>query len=94
MLEEMVKNVMSKQISSEFQHLQLPAIMHARITGVVALGDWYEYILKILDKNGEIDERYPEIPKVRSKMQVESGKLVVIGLLYGELNPYIIGEVV
>lgn len=56
-------------------------------------GKWYEYNLKIIDKNGSADERFPEIPGVRSMLQIKTGKKVAVGLLYGELNPCIIGEV-
>ena len=94
MLEEMVKSVISKQLAADFPHLQLPAVMRAKVTRAASSGEWFEYSLKIIDKTGEIDERFPEIPGVLSKLQVESGKTVAIGLLYGELNPCIIGEVV
>lgn len=94
MLEEMVKSVISKQLAADFPHLQLPAVMRAKVTRAVSSGEWFEYSLKIIDKTGEIDERFPEIPGVLSKLQVESGKTVAVGLLYGELNPCIIGEVV
>lgn len=94
MLEEMVKSVISKQLAADFPHLQLPAVMRAKVTRAASSGEWFEYSLKIIDKTGEIDERFPEIPGVLSKVHVESGKTVAVGLLYGELNPCIIGEVV
>lgn len=92
MVEEVIKGVVSKMIQSDYPHVQLPAVMHAKITKVTISGEWYEYNLKILDKNGVIDARFPEIPNVRSKVQILSGKTAAIGLLYGELNPFIIGE--
>lgn len=94
MIEEMVKSVIAKKLAADFPHLQLPNFMCATVTRVVPSGEHYEYSLKILDKVGEIDERFPEIPGVLSKVYVEAGKTVAVGLLYGELNPYIIGEVV
>ncbi|EPR07757.1 hypothetical protein [Ruminiclostridium papyrosolvens] len=93
MLEEMIKSVIDKQIADTYPHLQLPSLLRAKITKVTPSGEWFEYSLKIIGKTGEFDERYPEIPGVLSKLQVDSGKYVAIGLLYGELNPYIFGEV-
>lgn len=117
MLEEMVKNVITKHIDSALPHLLLPAIMYATVASAVETGEeyefefksrqktggtdeeyiytgkWYEYNLKIIDKNGAADERFPEIPGIRSKLQIETGKKVAVGFLYGELNPCIIGEV-
>jgi hypothetical protein len=94
MVEEMVKSVLLKTLTTDFPFLQLPDFMKARVTRATEIGEWYEYNLKILDKTGVIDERFPEIPGVLSKVYVEAGKTVAVGLLYGELNPYIIGEVV
>ncbi|PYG86743.1 hypothetical protein LY28_02769 [Ruminiclostridium sufflavum DSM 19573] len=93
MLEEMVKSIIKKQIETDFPHLLLPAVTRAKVTRVTASDNWFEYNLKIIDKLGDFDERFPEIPGVMSKVQVEAGKVVAIGFLYGELNPCIIGEV-
>lgn len=56
-------------------------------------GKWFEYNLKILTKDGDVDMRFPEVPGVKSKIQIEAGGTAAVALLYGELMPYIIGEV-
>ena len=56
-------------------------------------GKWFEYNPKILTKDGDVDTRFPEIPGVKSKIQIEAGGMAAVALLYGELMPYIIGEV-
>lgn len=56
-------------------------------------GKWFEYNLKILTKDGDIDTRFPEVPGVRSKIQIQAGGTAAVALLYGELMPHIIGEV-
>ena len=95
MIEDMVSNIIEKKISTKYPHIQLPSIVMAKITAVITVieNTLFLYNLKILDKNGEVDERFPEIPEVKSTIKTTYGKTVVIGLLYGELNPYIIGEV-
>lgn len=55
-------------------------------------GKWYEYNLKILTKDGQVDANYPEIPSVKSKHQIPDGGIAAVVMLYGELRPYIIGE--
>lgn len=92
-LEDMIKNTMDKKIDTDYPYLKLPAILTAQINSVKNNGSIYSYNLKILDKNGVTDDSYPEIPDVKSKLIFESGTIVAIGLLYGELNPYILGEV-
>ncbi|MDL2288265.1 hypothetical protein LJC32_02670 [Oscillospiraceae bacterium OttesenSCG-928-F05] len=49
--------------------------------------------MRILTPHGETDERYPEIPEVASISLYEPGTVVAVGLFYGELDPYILGEV-
>lgn len=56
-------------------------------------GPWYEYSLKILTRDGAVDEKYPEIPGVMSRHQVKKGGKVAVAMLYGELRPFILGEV-
>lgn len=54
---------------------------------------WYEYVLRVVDRFGSIDEDYPPMPGVKSKKQFKTGALVAISLPYGDLTPAIIGEV-
>lgn len=53
---------------------------------------WQEYTLTVLDRFGNPDESFPPLPRVRSEKQFPAGSKVAVGLLYGELNPVIIGE--
>lgn len=93
MVEEMVKNVLEKQLDSKYPHLLLPMAMCAKIVTAAPMGDKYKYSIKIVDKNGDTDDQFPEIPGVYSKLSFEVDQMVAILLLYGELNPYIVGEV-
>jgi hypothetical protein len=56
-------------------------------------GKWHEYAVRIVDKNGDISDDYPEIPGVRSKIQAAVGATVAVALLYGMLDVAILGEV-
>lgn len=94
MLEEFVKTALRKQMKTEFPHLELPAAMYAKVTKRTELGGYYEYNLKILDEDKQIDENFPEIPHITSKQKYETGEVVAVLMLYGKMNPYIVGEVV
>lgn len=94
MLEQMIKNVFEKHIKENYQHLSLPPAVLARVTKVQEQVDHYVYNLKILDENKGINQEFPEIPEVKSKIAVENGDTVAILLLYGQLNVYIVGKVV
>jgi len=94
MLEQVVKAVMRKLLAVDYPHLGHPAAMHAVVTRAELTGDHYEYNLRIIDKAGQVDGHYPELPGVKSRLHVEVGATVVILLPYGELNPVIVSEVV
>jgi hypothetical protein len=55
---------------------------------------WYEYTLRVIDRFGNADRTFPELPGIRSKVQLETGAVVAIGLAHGDVEPVIIGEVV
>ena len=55
---------------------------------------WHEYALKVLDRFGNTDDTFPELPGVRSKVQLEAGATVAIAFAFGGVEPTIIGEVV
>ena len=53
---------------------------------------WYEYKVKIIDKFGNADSTYPEIPGIQSRLQIAVGATVAVGFAYGEVTPVIIDE--
>lgn len=54
---------------------------------------WWEYTLELLDRAGSVEQDSPLIPGVRSKVQIQTGAYVAVGLPHGQLTPEIIGEV-
>lgn len=94
MLEQMIQNVIQKLIKTRYQHIKLPSSVLAKITKVQEQADYYIYNLKILDENKAINPEFPEIPKVKSKIILESGDIAAVLLLYGQLNVYIVGKVI
>ena len=53
----------------------------------------YEYNLRVVDRFGNINSDFPEIPGVRSKAQLAVGAIVAVGFVDGEVSPVIIEEV-
>lgn len=54
---------------------------------------YYEYCLMVIDRFGNLDESFPPIPGIRSRLAFETGTIVAISLVYGDIAPAIIGEV-
>lgn len=94
MLEEFVTTALRKLMKTEYSHLELPAAIYAKVTKQTELGENFEYNLKILDENKQIDNNFPEFPRIVSKERYEVGTIVAVVMLYGKMNPYIVGEVV
>lgn len=94
MLEEMIESKINITIERKYPHLKLPVAVYARITMFQEYPENYLYSLKILDENFEIDSKFPEIPGVKSKEKYLDGDIVVVLLLYGQLNVFIAGKVI
>lgn len=91
MMKQFVGQELQQQIKENFPHLQQPSFMYAKVVQIQ--GDPSgEVTLKILDKNKQPDSRFPEVPKVKTGMDVKKGDVVAIALPYGELDPYILGR--
>ncbi len=94
MLEQMIEIKIDNTINKKYPHLRLPIAVYARITKVQEHIEYYEYNLKILDENKEIDSDFPEVPGIKSKDKYEYGDTVAVLLLYGQLNVFIVGRVI
>ncbi|MCM1376135.1 MAG: hypothetical protein NC245_13765 [Muribaculum sp.] len=92
MMKQFVTQELAEQIRKKYPHMQYPSILYAKVMHVKPAEGQYEVVLKILDKNGQPDNRFPEIPRVATDMAVDKNDIVVVALLYGEMIPYIIGR--
>lgn len=91
-LEQFVKTQFAKFLDKDRPDLKQPTAVYARVTKSAAAGaETWIYNLKLLDAKQSPD-KYPEIPSIKSKVEVEQGKLVAVVLLYGQ-TPFVIGEV-
>ena len=53
--------------------------------------NYYLYAVKVLDNNGEILEKYPELIEIESRQQFEAGDIVQVVFLGNELEAAIVG---
>ncbi len=95
MMKTFVDREITEQIQKKYPHLRHPAGVCARIVKAGAdsrqLGI-YEYTIRILDENMNADTQYPEIPGVVSALSLEKDEVVVVLLLYGGTDVYIVGR--
>ena len=94
MLKEFVSNELEKQVNEKYPHIKNPPCMYAKVINVMEKGDLFSYTLKILDKNMEVNNDFPEVPNVKSVLQLNSGDIAVIVLLYGGSDIFILGRCV
>ena len=93
MLKQFVKEELRKQIKQNYPHMQYPPALYARVVTVKEKSEGlYLTTLKILDKNKQSDNRFPEVPNVLTDILVTKGEIVAVVLMYGECSPYIIGR--
>lgn len=53
--------------------------------------NYYLYSVRVLDNNGSILEKYPELIEIESRQQLEAGELVQVVFLGNELEAAIVG---
>lgn len=96
MLNEYTKSAVKKLIDEEYPHLKYPAAIKARVTAMSKISDevWLYNIRPV--RNDLSDLVFPEIPNIKSHVEVEAGVggIVAVALLYGSLDPIIIDEVI
>lgn len=92
MLQAFVKQEMDKQIQEKYPHIQHPSGMYANVVQVKKANDKYICTLKLLDRAMHADNDFPEIPDVKTNLEVKQGNIVVILLLYGGTAVFILGR--
>lgn len=92
MLKVFVKQEIDSSIKETYPHVQYPSGILAKVINVKENAGRFVCTLKILDKNKNVDNRFPEVPFVNTDIAFQKNDIAVVLLLYGECNPYIIGR--
>lgn len=87
-VEKIVKELMVKS----YPHTQQPPGMYAMVMEVHEKGQYKETVIRMLDKTMARDENYPDIPGVRTDLDVKEKDIVAVLMLYGQSIPYIVGR--
>lgn len=91
-----LNQVVTKIIAQYFDrlpYLKRPATAYAKVTGVTKISDTtWEYTIKLMSEQLLVDSLTPEIPGIKSTLEIKSGKTVAVVMMYGQLKPFIVGE--
>lgn len=92
MMKQFVRETLDDTLKNEYPHMRYPPCVCAHVVNAKKSGDDYICTIRILDKNMQTDNQFPEIPAVQTSVPVHQGNRVVVLMLYGECNPYIVGR--
>lgn len=92
MLRMFVNQALDQQLHEKYPHMQNPAGVYARIVRAQQVNETYMYTIRILDEALNADENFPEVPCVRSDIEMKPGDVAVVLLLYGGRDVYVIGR--
>lgn len=92
MLQIFVRKEVDRYIREKYSHVQYPSGLCARVVRAVKNGDAFLYTLKILGQMFEDDSNFPEIPNVKSHVELAVGDIAAIIFLYGGKYIYILGR--
>ena len=84
----------SGNIKEEHRQVQVELEDGPRTVETVIRKKGYVYSLRIIGRDGGAGQPVSRDPGVRSLIQADPGDTVAVAMLYGALDPYIIGEVI
>lgn len=96
MLDTFMRAEVKKLIDKEYAHIKYPPAVMAQVTAMSQIGEkTWQYSLKPMKSDRSASE-FPEIPNIQSHVEVEAGVggFVAVALLYGQMRPVIIDEVI
>ncbi len=92
MLQTFVKKEMERQFQEKYPHMKNPSGMYANVAQVKESDGKYVCTLKILNKAMNIDNDFPEIPGVKTDIDLKQGDIAVILLLYDGSGVFVLGR--
>lgn len=91
-LKTFVQETLKKTVKEEYPHIQYPGIVLGKIVDIKEEQTYRVLTLSILDKDQNDDPEYPRIPYVCTTLDAVIGETLVLGMLYGNCVPYVIGR--
>ena len=91
-LRTFVGSQVKRLVVEKYPHLRFPSVLRARVTAMSKVGDrTWQYNLKPLSP-GPTDLAFPEIPNVKSHLEVEAGVggMVAVALIDGRASRVVI----
>ncbi|MCM1258416.1 MAG: hypothetical protein NC307_11260 [Roseburia sp.] len=92
MLQIFVEKEIDRHIREKYTHIQYPYGLCARVIRVEKRKDAFVYTLRILEQTFEDDNDFPEIPNVKSHLELAKGDIAAIVFLYSGKYIYILGR--
>lgn len=103
MISQAIQAALEGLVAERYPHLQLPAILRARITMAAEAGEWrepvaltdsetgerreyelsgklYRYAARVVDDAQQDLLQYPAIPALYSRLRLQAGDAVLLGL--------------
>lgn len=92
MLKNAVVKIVQDLLIKQYPHTQQPPSMYAMVTEVNSKKNYKEVAIRILDSDLSRDKNYPEIPGIRTELDIKEKDIVVVLMLYGQCLPHIVGR--
>lgn len=92
MLKTFVKKELDRQVQEKYPHMAHPPGLCAKVKKVREAEEKRICTLRLLDKDLNEDPDFPELPDVKTEMEVQEGDTVAILRLYGGDSVFIMGR--
>ena len=98
MLKNAVVKIVQDLLIKKYPHTQQPPSMYAMVTEVNPKKNYKEVAIRILDSDLSRNKNYPEIPGIRTELDlkekenVKMESVLKVLMLYGQCLPHIVGR--
>lgn len=93
LLQEFVQKEIENEVRKKYPHMQHPPGMYAEVVRAEENGGKHVCTLRVLDRGMNIDSSFPEIPNVKTDIDLKKGDTAVILFLYGGSAAFVLGRI-
>lgn len=94
MLKEFIASEMEEKLKKDYPHVLHPSGIYARVVYAEKNADFTECVIKILNEDLTESKSFPEIPGIRTIIEIKAGDIVALIKMYSGSGYFILGRLV
>lgn len=92
MLKGFINEEVEQKLKANYPHALHPTGIYARVIYIEKKLDFTECVIKILNEDLTENKSFPEIPRIKTNVEVENGDIVAVVKMYAGSGYFVIGR--